>query len=54
MATWSFYAADNGGKKQFCKIKANSKTDAIEKGMNRARKYAAGDIIAWDCKLILA
>lgn len=54
MATWSFYAADNGGKKQYFKVKANSKPDAIDKGMNRAKKHASGDIIGWECKLLAA
>ena len=54
MATWSFFAGDNGGKKQFIKIKANSKPEAIEKGMQKAKKNAAGDIIAWGCKLAIA
>ena len=52
MAKWSFYAIDNGGKKQSFTIKANSKPEAIEKGYKRAKKNAAGDFNNWDCKLI--
>lgn len=52
MYSWSFYASDNGGKKQFFKVKANSKTDAINKGFKKAEKNAAGDITNWECKLI--
>lgn len=54
MATWSYTCIDNGGKRQFLKIKANSKPEAIEKGFTRARKNASGDINNWDCKLIRA
>lgn len=51
MAKWYFKACDNGGKKQVFVVVAASKIDAIRKGMDRARKNAAGDIITWDCKL---
>ena len=55
MATWSFYAVDNGGKRHCYTIKAASKTEAIDKGMERARKNAAGDIgSSWECHLVHA
>ena len=54
MATWNFSAIDNGRKRQGFQIKANDKTTAIKKGMEKARKNAKGDIITWDCKLIFA
>lgn len=55
MATWSFYCSDNGGKKQYLKIKAKDKTEAIQKGFEKARKNAKGDIgYNWECKLISA
>ena len=54
MATWHFCATDNGGKQQYFKVKANDKTQAIKKGMEKARKNAAGDLISWDCKLMKA
>lgn len=54
MATWSFYCSDNGGKKQFLKVKADSKTEAINKGFTKAKKQAKGDIHNWECKLISA
>lgn len=54
MATWSFYCSDNGGKKQYLKIKADSKTEAINKGFTKAKKQAKGDIYNWECKLISA
>ena len=50
---WHFYAIDNGGKKQSFYITAGSKTAAIEKGMKKARKNAAGDIVNLDCRLCL-
>lgn len=53
MYKWRFTCNDNGGKRQSFIVKASSKTDAIAKGFKKARKNAAGDIIAWDCKLIL-
>ena len=52
MAKWTFSAHDNGGKHQVCTVKAANKTDAIKKGMDRAKKHAAGDIISWDCRLV--
>lgn len=54
MATWSFFAADNGGKHQYLKVRASSKQEAISKGFEKARKKAAGDIVGWDCRLIMA
>lgn len=52
MATWEFWCIDNGGKRQCFRVKAANKADAIRKGMERARKNAAGDIHKWECKLI--
>jgi len=54
MAKWSFTARDNGGKFQVMTVKAADKPTAIKKGMDRANKHAAGDIIKWDCYLISA
>ena len=54
MAKWTFTAHDNGGKFQALTIIANDKITAIKKGMERANKKAAGDIITWDCKLVRA
>ena len=54
MAKWSFTCNDNGGKKQFFKVTAGDKTEAIKKGFEKARKNADGDIYKWDCKLIKA
>ena len=54
MAKWTFYANDNGGKKQCISVKASNKTDAIKEGFIKARKKAAGDIVVWDCKLVKA
>lgn len=55
MALWSFSCSDNGGKKQFLKVKADSKTEAIQKGFAKAKKNAKGDIgYNWECRLISA
>ena len=51
MAKWYFRAIDNGGKHQHFVVSANNKTDAIKKGFERAKKYSAGDIHFWECKL---
>lgn len=53
-ATWSFTARDNGGKFQCFKVKASTKTEAIDKGFTKAKKGAAGDITSWNCKLVSA
>lgn len=53
MYQWYFTARDNGGKYQCFKVKAASKAEAINKGMKKAEKNAAGDITNWDCKLIM-
>ena len=52
MYKWNFRAIDNGGKRQFFTVKANSKPEAIEKGMKKARRNAAGDINNWECSLV--
>lgn len=51
MAKWTFTARDNGGKHQVITITAGSKLEAIEKGIRRAKKKAAGDITTWNCNL---
>lgn len=52
MAKWIFTAHDNGGKRQVLKITAANKTEAISKGMEKAKKHAAGDIgSGWSCRL---
>lgn len=48
---WTFVAHDNGGGHQVIKVKASSKTEAIEKGMAKAKTKAKGDIFKWDCRL---
>ena len=52
MAVWGYSCIDNGGKRQFFKVTASSKIEAIKKGSTRAKKKAAGDITSWDCYLI--
>ena len=52
MATWYFSCLDNGGYKQIFKVKANSKPEAIDKAMTKARKKAKGSIgYDWKCWL---
>lgn len=51
--TFDFYCIDNAGKKQFFKVKAASKPQAIEKGMKKAKKNAAGNINNWECRLCI-
>lgn len=51
MAKWNFTTRDNGGKYQYFKVTAPTKTEAINKGMMKAKKAAAGDIITWKCSL---
>jgi hypothetical protein len=51
MAKWYFRAIDNGGKHQTFTVSANSKPEAINKGMEKAKKHAAGDITTWNCSL---
>lgn len=50
---WKFTARDNGGKRQVFTVTANSKPEAIEKGIKAAQKRAAGDLTGWDCALRL-
>jgi hypothetical protein len=54
MAIWTYSCIDNGGKRQYFKIKAASKPEAIKKGSTRAKKNADGDVTSWDCYLIRA
>lgn len=51
MAVWTYRCIDNGGKKQFFDVKADSKPEAIEKGFKKAKKNAKGDINNWECVL---
>lgn len=48
-----FHCIDNGGKYQSFSVKAPDKTLAIERGFKKAMKNAHGDIVSWDCRLIL-
>lgn len=50
-AKWSFYCIDNGGKHQSFTVSAADKIAAINKGMERAKKHAKGDITTWECRL---
>lgn len=54
MAKWTFTYFDNGGGRQFLRVTAGSKSEAIEKGTAKAKKKARGDCINWDCKLLQA
>ena len=55
MAKWSFNCTDNGGKYQHFIVSAPDKTTAIKKGLDRAKKHAAGDIgPTWRCSLVSA
>lgn len=51
MAKWYFSTLDNGGKRQNFIVSAASKCEAIDKGLKRAKKNAAGDINAWHITL---
>lgn len=51
MAKWTFTARDSGGKYQVITVTAGNKPEAIEKGIRRAEKKAAGDITTWNCSL---
>ena len=51
MAKWYFNSIDNGGKHQNFIVTAASKPEAIDKGIEKAKKKAAGDIITWHCTL---
>lgn len=51
MAKWYFSARDNGGKFQTFTVTAVTKPEAIDKGIERAKKHAAGDITTWSCSL---
>lgn len=54
MAKWQFSYSTSDGKRGHLKVTANSKIDAIKKGMEHARKHAAGASINFDCKLAQA
>lgn len=50
---WMFTARDNGGKLHCYTIKAKDKTEAIHKGLAKAKKNGKGDLNGhWDCKMI--
>lgn len=51
MAKWYFTARDNGGKFQSFTVTAASKPEAIDKGIQKAKKHADGDITTWNCNL---
>lgn len=52
MAKWNFSCNDNGGKHQYFTVTAANKTEAINKGLEKARKNAKGDIgFNWNCSL---
>ena len=52
MAVWTFRCVDNGGKRQFFDVKADSKLEAINKGFKKAEKKAKGEItFNWECVL---
>lgn len=51
MYKWSFYCIDNGQKRQSFYVKAKDKTEAIKKGLKKAKKNAKGDIYTWECRL---
>ena len=51
MAKWYFSARDNGGKFQNFTVTAATKPEAIDKGIEKAKKKAAGDITSWNCSL---
>lgn len=51
--TWQFSCIDNGGLHQYFKVKAPDKTKAIKKAFDKANRCAKGDIINWECKLVL-
>ena len=53
MYKWTFTVRDNGGFYQCFSVKAKDKTSAINKGFEKAKKNAKGDITSWDCKLCL-
>ena len=45
---------DNAGKVQNFTVVAKSKPDAIRKGLNRAKRFAMGDILPnWRCNLLI-
>lgn len=52
MYNFTFTCRDNGGKYQCFTVKAKDKSEAIKKGMEKAKKKAAGDICGnWDCRM---
>lgn len=52
MHIFTFTARDNSGKFHCYKIKAMNKTEAIRKGLEKARKNGKGDLCYnWQCRL---
>ena len=52
MAKRTFKCSDNGGYFQCFDVTAKDKTEAIKKGMEKAKKKAKGDISpTWKCTL---
>lgn len=53
MYKWQCRFSDNSGKKQFFKVSASDKAEAIKKAFKRAKKHAAGDLSPrWEVSLI--
>lgn len=50
--TFNFRCIDNGGYRQFFKVKAKDKQTAIDKAFKKARKAAKGDITSWECRAV--
>ena len=50
--TFNFYCINNSGKKQIFKVKAPDKMTAIDKGFQKAKKNAKGDITNWECRFV--
>ena len=53
MYKWMFECYDNGGMRQLFVVKAKDKEQAIKKGFERAKKNAIGNIVTWNCRLVL-
>lgn len=54
MYKWRFRCMDNSGKCQGFIVYAKNKPDAIRKGLNRAKRFAMGDILPnWRCNLLI-
>ena len=51
MAKWTFTTLDNSNKRQTFTVTAPSKADAIKRGIDRAKRTAAGDITRLTCSI---